>query len=234
VLKASAVFRLLTKAGSAGEVGLGRSGVGVLYFPLAGLILGLVLAFINRIVSPYLPTEILAAALVTILVLATAGHHLVGTQITFNNLPKRDLSVSSTDRRQLYGMLAVLLIIVFKIHSLEVIGESRAFSLMLTPLFARWSLLLFLFGSGAVAEDTAQAVAESTRSWHLVLASAMILGLALFAAGVQALWVALFLSVFALLARAYLVRFAGGISVANCGALIELGETLSFTLFTSL
>jgi hypothetical protein len=42
------------------------------------------------------------------------------------------------------------------------------------------------------------------------------------------------LSLFALLARGYLHRREGGISLANCGALIELSETLSFTLFASL
>jgi cobalamin synthase len=172
--------------------------------------------------------------LLLILILTNAGHHLAGTQETFKNLAKNNLHTNAVERRHVCGLLAVLLVILFKIHSLEVTGESRAFSLLLTPLFARWSLLLFLFGSGALIGDDAPPIAENIRSWHLLAASVVILGLALFAAGLQALWVALSLSLFALLARAYLLRRAGGISLANCGALIELGEAFSFTLFASL
>ena len=225
-------FRFLILAGG-GELGPGWSRVAVLGFPVIGLVFGIVLVIINRTFSPYLPTEILAAALVTMLILATGGHHLAGTHETFNRLPK-NLPTNSDGRRHVYGLLAVLLVIIFKIHSLEVTGESRAFSLLLTPLFARWSLLLLLFGSGAVTDDAAKPIAANIRSWHLLLASVISLGLALFAAGAQALWVALSLSLLALFARGYLNRRAEGVSLANCGALIELGEALSFTLFATL
>jgi cobalamin synthase len=188
---------------------------------------------INRIISPYLPTEILAMVLLSILILATAANHLAGAYETVANLAKGNPFTNSFDRRQVYGLLAVLLIILFKIHSLEVTGESRAFSLLLTPLLARWSLLLFLFGSGPFDDNGVPPIANSIRAWHLVAASVTSLGLALFTAGAQALWVALSLSLFALLARGYLMRRAEGISLANCGALIEFGEALSFTLFAS-
>ena len=173
MLRPKSAFRFLILAGGTGEFGAAWSGVGVLGFPVIGLVFGVVLAIINRILSPHLPTEILAAVLVTMLILATAGHHLAGTQETFNALPKRNLPANSIDRRHVYGLLAVLLVIIFKIRSLEVTGESRAFSLLLTPLFARWSLLLLLFGSGAVADDAVQPIAANTQSWHLVVASVM-------------------------------------------------------------
>jgi cobalamin synthase len=127
-----------------------------------------------------------------------------------------------------------LLIVLFKTHSIEVIGESRALSLVLTPLLARWSLVLFLFGSTPLADDAVARIAASTRSWHLVAASVATLGLALFIANTQALWVALSISIIALLARSYLHHRQGGISLANCGALIEVSEALSLTLFASL
>jgi cobalamin synthase len=94
--------------------------------------------------------------------------------------------------------------------------------------------VLFLFGSTTVADDAVRRIAENMRSWHLVAATVMSLGFGFFIAGVLALWVALCLSLFALLARSCLHRREGGISLANCGALIEISEALSFTLFASL
>ena len=229
-----AAFRFLTLAGDASKPAARRAGLDVLCFPLAGLLLGLVLVLVNRVVAPYLSTEILALVLLMILILATGGHHLAGTQETFNTLPKTTSSTNSVDRWHIHGLLAVLLVVFFKIHSIEAIGESRAFSLLLTPLLARWSLVLFLFGSIIVADDAVRRVAEYMRSWHLVAATVMSLGFGFFIAGAPALWVALCLSLFALLARSYLHRREGGISLANCGALIEISEALSFTLFASL
>jgi len=227
-------FRFLTLAGDASKPDARPAGLGVLCFPLAGLLFGLILVLVNRVVAPYLSTEILALVLLLILILATGAHHLAGTQETFNTLPKTTSLTNSVDHSHIYGLLAVLLVVFFQIHSIEAIGEIRAFSLLLTPLLARWSLVLFLFGSTTVADDVVRRIADNMRSWHLVAATVMSLGFGFFIAGVLALWVALCLSLFALLARSYLHRREGGISLANCGALIEISEALSFTLFASL
>ncbi|MGH7927018.1 MAG: adenosylcobinamide-GDP ribazoletransferase, partial [Candidatus Binatia bacterium] len=152
----------------------------------------------------------------------------------FSALSKKASSGNSSDSGSMSGFLAVLLIVLFKTHAIAVIGENRALSLLLTPLLARWCLVLFLFGSRPSANDTGARIAESVRSWHLIVASVATLGFALFIAGEQALWVALALSVLALFARTYLHRKQGGVSLANCGALIALSEALSFTFFASL
>lgn len=234
MLNFRAAFRFLTLAGDASKPDARWAGLAVLCFPLAGLLLGLVLVVVNRVIAPYLSTEILALVLLMILILATGGHHLAGTQETFNTLRKTTSPTNSVDHWHIYGLLAVLLVVFFKVHSIEATGEGRAFSLLLTPLLARWSLVLFLFASTTVADDAVRRVAENMRSWHLVAATVMSLGFGFFIAGVSALWVALCLSLFALLARSYLHRRKGGISLANCGALIEISEALSFTLFASL
>jgi adenosylcobinamide-GDP ribazoletransferase len=227
-------FRFLTLADSAGELDFGRAGLGVLSLPLAGLLLGVVLVIVNRVIEPYLSSEILAVVLVAILVLATGGHFLAGTQTTFDTLPRIRPDIDSPGHWRIYGLLAVLLVVLLKIRSIEVIGDIRGASLLLTPLLARWSLVLFLFGSSAADDDASQRIAENVRSWHVVVSSIIALGVTLFIAGALALWVALFLSLFALLARTYLHRRTGGISLANCGAVVELSEALGFTLFASL
>ncbi len=229
-----ATFNFLTLAESTNEFDAGPAGVGILGLPLAGLLLGLVLVVVNRAIESYLASEVLAVLLVTILILATGGHHLAGVQKTFGVWPRTDSLASAAEPWPFYGPLAVLLVVLFKTHSIEVIGESRAFSLLLTPLLARWALVLFLFGSTPLVDDAGARIAESVRSWHVILVSVATLGFALLVANTQALWVALSLSLLALLARSYLHRRQGGISLANAGALIEVNEALSLTLFASL
>jgi adenosylcobinamide-GDP ribazoletransferase len=225
-------FKFLTLADSADQFDAGPGGLGVLCLPLAGLALGVLLVLVDRALESYVASEVLAVLLLTILIIATGGHHLVGVQKTFSAWGKIDPTPNSSARWAVYGVLAVLLVVLFKTHSIEVIGESRGLSVLLTPLLARWSVLLFLFGS--TADDAGAWIAERVRSWHLIAASVATLGFAVFIAGTQALWVALFLSVLALLARGYLHRSQRGVSLANCGALIEVNEALSLTLFASL
>jgi adenosylcobinamide-GDP ribazoletransferase len=226
-------FKFLTLAEDADNFYLGPANLAVLCWPLAGLALGFLLVLVNRAVEPYVPTEILALLLVTVLVLATAGHHLAGMQKTFNMLAEKNALVNSSEGWPIYGLLAVLLVVLFKTHAVAAIGESRALSLILAPLMARWSLIVFLFGN--VPDDiTGARITGAVRSWHLITASVASLGFALYFAGARALWVALPLSLIALVARSYLHRRQGGVSVANCGALIEVSEALGFTLFASL
>jgi cobalamin synthase len=229
----AAAFKFLTLADGTDEFDAGRAGIGILCLPLAGLLLGLILVLVNRAIESYLASEVLAVLLITILILGTGGHHLAGVQKTFITLTKEN-SPKNSQSWPIYGLLAVLLVVLFKTHSIEVTGESRALGLLLTPLLARWSLILFLFGSTPLADDRRARIVESVRSWHLIALSVATLGLALFIASAQSLWVALSLSLLALLARGYLHRRQGGISLANCGALIEVSEALSFTLFASL
>jgi hypothetical protein len=95
-------------------------------------------------------------------------------------------------------------------------------------------LLLFLYSSEALDDETARSLVTGVRPWNLLAATVGTVSAALFIAGLEALWIAFSLSVLALLARVFIMRRAGGISFADCGALIEVSEALSFALFASL
>jgi cobalamin synthase len=225
-------FNFLTLSGDEREFYAGPAGVGVLALPLAGMVIGVALMFLNRAAESYLASEILGALLLTVLIIATAGRHLSGLEKTFAR-PQASLPRPAGDW-PLAGVLAVILVMMFKAHSIALSGESRSFTLLLTPLLARWSLLLFLFGSTASADDGAAQLAQRVRPWHLILASVATVGFTFLIAGHHGLWIALLLSILALAARSYFHYHEGGISLAGGGALIEIGEALSFTLFASI
>jgi adenosylcobinamide-GDP ribazoletransferase len=205
------------------------------FFPLVGFALGLALALLNRLLEPYLESEILGVVLITILIVMTGAIHLEGTQKTFDELAT---GINSRRRSEstsgIYGLLALLVIVLFKVRAVEVIGETRSVSLLLTPMLARWSLVIFLYGSAAPSKDSAGIIAENVKGWHLLAATVATLTLAMYLAGRTVLWIGLWLSLLSLLSRTYLHHLRGGITYNQLGTLIELSETLSLILFASI
>ena len=210
-----------------------RLGASIPYFPLVGIVLGTVLVLLNRLLDPRLESEILGTLLVAILALLTGAIHYEGLQNTFDALSVIGRQ-EQTGRNHAFGVLAIVFVVLLKVRALEVTGETRSLGLLLTPLFARWSLVIFLYGSASVAKGTARILADNARAWQLALTTVITLGLAAFLVGRTALWIGLYLSVFALLSRSYLRRRNGYIGSDNFGAVVELSETLSFLLFASL
>ena len=206
----------------------------VLYFPLVGFFFGLVLVVLNRLLDPYLESEMLGTLLITVLALLTGANHYEGLQNTFDMLSANLGLGEPGERRGAFGVLAIVLVVLLKIQALIVTGETRALGLLLTPMFARWSLIIFLYGSASIAIGSARTLVINVRAWQLLLTTAVILSVAAFLIARTALWIGLCLSLFALLGRSYLHWRNGYVSNDNAGAVIELSETLSFVLLASL
>jgi len=228
-----AAFKFLTGGGRF-QQDQTRAELLALYFPLVGLVGGLGLVFLNRFLEPRLESELLAVVLITIMILATRAVHLDGTLKTFAALAPATDSGAADRPVGIYGLLAVLLIVLLKVRAVEVIGETRGLSLLLTPALARWSLVVFLYGAAPAADDTVAGLARNVKGWHLLVTTTAILALAGYLLGRTALWIGLSLSLFSLLSRSYLRWRCGGYRYDNLGAVIELSEALSLVLFASL
>ena len=210
------------------------SAAAALFFPLVGLVIGLGLAIVNRAFEPHLESELLAVVLAATMLLITRAEHLDGTLQTFETLTYGTAFGESARPTHVQGWLVVLLVVLLKIRAIEVIGDTRTMSLLLTPVFARWSLVIFLYGAAPNAEEFVAAVARNVRGWHLLVTTIVTLGFAVYLVGRTGLWVGLCVSLFALLTRSVLRRFHGAYTYHNLGALIELNEALSLVLFASL
>jgi adenosylcobinamide-GDP ribazoletransferase len=229
-------FKFLTLGGrfDLAQVGAQQVSAVVLCLPLVGIFLGLVLVVLNRLLDPHLESEMLGTLLVTVLALLTGANHYQGLQNTFDALSTKVGLGERKGPSGAFGVLAIVLVVLLKVQALIVTGETRTLGLLLTPMFARWSLVIFLYGSASIGEGSARILAANMRAWHLVLTTAIILLLAVFLIARTALWIGLCLSLFALLSRSYLRWRNGGVSDDNVGAMIELSETLSFVLIASL
>jgi adenosylcobinamide-GDP ribazoletransferase len=208
-------------------------GAASVYFPLVGLLLGLLLALLNYGLSLYLDSEILTVFLIAVLLLATGGVHLEGVKKTFDALTS-GLPHGTASRENIFGLVAILFVISFKFSAVDVLGDKTTLSLLLMPVFARWALVIFIYGYHDRCDQTSRRIAGKVRFWHLLLTTFATLGLAIYLLGRKALWIGLSLSVLVLLARSLLHRRHAVLTHDNFGAVIELSETLSLVLLASL
>jgi len=208
-------------------------GAAAVYFPVVGLFFGLVLAFLNYGLGLYLDSQLLSIFLIDFLVLTTGAVHCDGVKKTFDALLMDRMGGAGT-RENTFGSSAVLLLILCKIRAVDVLDDKIALSLLLTPAFARWTLVIFICGYHDRCEETARRIAENLRFWHLLVTTIAILGLAVALLGRKGLWIGLCLSILALLARGLLHRRHAVLTHDNFGAMIELSEMLSLILLGSL
>ena len=209
---------------------VGRAAV---FFPLAGLVLGLLLALSNYVLSPYLDPEILGVVVIALLIAATGARHLHGVKKTFDDLGAHAPARGGQTNEAL-GFAAIVLIILFKSAAADSIDEILSLSLLLTPVLARWALLIFIYGYGARFDETLRLISERVKFSSVLTSTAATLALTIYFLGRKGLWIALIVSLFALLLRGLLHRRHGIVSQANIGATVELAEALSLILLASL
>lgn len=208
------------------------------FFPLVGFFLGIVLVLVDRLLDPYLASEILSVVLVTALIFSTRARPLADLASSWDQLaPRNSGSLLGSRIGQglgLFGLLAVLVVIALKFRAIEVMGEARVPGLLLAPAMGRWAMVVLGYGSSAAGEDEAEINIEGIRGKQLILATGLLLCGVFLVARRVGLWVALWISLLALGSRYFLHRRAGGVSEKNLGAVAEMSEALAFVLFATL
>jgi adenosylcobinamide-GDP ribazoletransferase len=210
------------------------AGKAAAFFPVVGLVLGLSLALLARTLENYLDAEILSTTLVAFLTLATGGLHLDGLKKTFDAPEFNQSRVGRESSSSAIGIVAIILVILFKIKSIDILEEKLNLALLLTPVLARWAMLIFIYGSHGRSEGDASIIAANVRFWHVVLATVATLAPATYFLGRTALWIGLSLSILALLYRALFHKRNGVLTQDNYGAVVEGSEALSLVLMATL
>ena len=233
--KFAAAFKYLTFWGRFTDFQPSPSMVGAaaIYFPAVGLILGLSLGLLNYILAAYLSPEILNVLLVAGLIVLTGGSHLEDIRHAVDDAPTKR-ALPETHRPAAFGLVAIVLVILFKVAAVDSMDEQLALSLLFAPVLARWGVLVFAYGTQENCAENSRLIAEQMRFWHLALATLFTLALTVYYLGRRGLWIALALSLFTLLTRSFLYRLNTKLTHYHFGAIIELGETLSFVLLASL
>ncbi len=202
------------------------------FFPLAGLLLGVIVAGGDLLLQPVVAPLVRDVIVVAMLVVLTGALHLDGLIDTFDGVfagrtREGRLEIMRDPRAGSFGVVSVVLLLALKIAALASLPiESRIAALVVAPCLGRWAIVL-VTGSFAYArpEGMGRAFKDSVGRHHVVMAgllSACAAG-AMVGGGGIIIWIVA--SAGALLAGRWATARLGGVTGDIYGAICELVET---------
>lgn len=210
---------------SADEVGRAT-----IFFPVVGLLLGLFLVLVNRILESVASAGLSSVVLVTILVLLTRGLHLDGLGDTFDGLGaggdrERILRVMDDSHTGAFGVIAIVLALFFKIQALEGIDSERWRALLAAPMLGRWAMVLLGYRSKAAKPGLGSNLIDHLKTSHLIVATLITLLLVTAISHGTGIALMIWVAVFTLASKSFFHRRLGGVTGDIFGAVGELSET---------
>jgi adenosylcobinamide-GDP ribazoletransferase len=225
-------FQFLTRLpvrlpGPPDERDIGRS---LLYYPLVGLLLGLVLAALAGALRDTAPL-LGAALLLTAWVVMTGGLHLDGLAdsadawVGGQGSRERSLAIMKDPCCGPAGVVALMLVLVLKLASLEtLVAQHQALPLALAPLMGRASLTALFISTPYVRPGgLGEALARCARRPAAAVVAVAVAAIAL-TTGRSGLWPLASALVTFIALRALMLRRLGGPTGDIAGALLEIIE----------
>jgi adenosylcobinamide-GDP ribazoletransferase len=207
-----------------------EAGRSAIFFPVIGFMLGLILVLLNFVLEPFASPGLLSVVLVSVLAFVTRGLHLDGVGDTFDGLGAggdrdRVLSIMDDSHIGVFGLIAIVLVLFFKIHALESMPVDRWRALLAAPILGRWAMVLLGYRSEAAKAGLGSNLIIHLTTKHFLLATFLTLLLVaaiLHGNGIAMMaWVALF----TIASKNYFHRRLGGVTGDTFGAVGELSET---------
>lgn len=221
------------------EAGAAELGRALVYFPLVGGLIGLLLALSGGLLGLLLPTPVVNALVVLLLVLLTGALHLDGLADTCDGLgghkpPEARLEVMRDSRIGGFGAVGIALALLLKYVLLNnVPGFSLLIALILMPLLSRWAMVYAIFAYPyARAAGLGLAFKQGATARRFVVATLLTLAMAAGLTWLTGLAYAYFAGIAVMagvwlvtgLAAAYLKGKLGGLTGDTYGAIGEIGE----------
>lgn len=208
------------------------AGLAAAYYPLVGLILGLLLAGAGWIVSLFFPVGLAAALLLTLWASLTGLLHLDGFMDSCDGLlpprePARRLEIMKDSRVGAFGAIGVVLLLLVKFNALAALpAEYRLTGLIVIPVLARWAVTWVMVRYPLARREGASVFFSAGLGWpQVIIASAIAAATAVGGLG----WLGLLLGgiawlVMTLISALAMARIAG-LTGDVYGAICEVVET---------
>ena len=155
------------------------------YFPVIGVVIGLVLAGLNYVLGLVLPPSVVNVLLIVSLVVMTGALHLDGLIDTCDGLaahrsPEERRQIMHDSRTGAYGVVgAVLLLLVKYILLNNVPQDSMMLTLILMPAVSRWAVVYAIFAHPyANPSGLGRLFKQVTRWLQLLMATIIALAMA--------------------------------------------------------
>lgn len=207
---------------------MGRS---LVFFPLVGLFIGLLLAAIYWALSFILPLPVVIGLVIAALAVITGALHLDGFIDSMDGLfiggsPEKRLEVMKDSRAGSFGVVGAFLLLLLKFLSLENLPESsRLFSLILMPVLSRWCVLwpLSLFPY-ARPQGLGKAFKFQATWSRVIIATLLAAAISIAIFKLQGIIIMAGLWIIIMLAALFINRRLSGLTGDSYGAIIELGD----------
>jgi adenosylcobinamide-GDP ribazoletransferase len=224
------IFPLPYRPGGADSIGKSLP-----YFPLVGLLLGLILLGLQYLLALILPPPVVTVLLVIALAIMTGAHHIDGLADTCDALVigksrEERLAIMADTRTGAFGITGICLILIAKYALFSVSPTFPA--LLLMPALSRWAVTgaVVAFPSARPA-GMGYLARRDAGLLQFIAATVIMLVMAAVLEGIAhgcILLVALALLMLGL--AALFSRLFGGLTGDCFGALIETGEVISMIL----
>jgi adenosylcobinamide-GDP ribazoletransferase len=208
-------------------------------FPLAGAIIGALLAGLGLSAGALWGPSVRAVVLVVGWGIVTAGLHLDGLSDTFDAVMswrsrERKLEIMKDSRIGAMGALALIAVLALKVVWLRELGEGWLRAVWLAPILGRWADIYGIFWFPPAREGgLGRSFQSQVRRADFAIATATTLALALLLAGIRGL-IALVLvwAISRWLAR-WWTRDLGGLTGDTYGALCEIAEVVTLAAMSA-
>ncbi|MCK8826483.1 adenosylcobinamide-GDP ribazoletransferase [Natroniella acetigena] len=216
-------------------------GSSMLYFPVIGSLLGLLLVGINYIGELYLPELVTNSLLLGGMVALTGGIHLDGLMDTCDGIfsgrqKERVLEIMKDSRVGAFGVIGLVVLFILKFSLfVEVPTVDKGLLLLYFPTISRWAMVYAAFHYPyARQEGLGKAHVEYLTTTQFLLATAwtMVLGIILF--GVTGIVVYLISWLAVILIAKIIINQIDGLTGDSYGAINELMEVASLLIMVIL
>ena len=213
------------------EVSPEQVGRSIGYFPVVGIIIGLILAGLYWLLRLVLPSAVVSGLLLVCLVVLTGGLHLDGFVDTCDGIaghktPEARWQVMRDSRAGAFGIVGVCCLLIVKYVSLNSVPDSlMMMTLVLMPVVSRWAMVYAVFAYPYARPSGLGKVFKQVASRRR-LAIATLVALAVVFALARLPGFVIMLGVWAIVVAmaAYLKRKFSGLTGDTYGAINEVAE----------
>jgi adenosylcobinamide-GDP ribazoletransferase len=207
---------------------LGRS---LGYFPVVGIIIGLILAGLNWLLNLILPSDIVNILLIVSLVVISGALHLDGLADTCDGLGGHKTvearwEVMRDSRVGGFGFIGICLLLLVKYVSLNGVPQPLLMmTLIIMPVVSRWAMVYAVFAYPYARPDGLGKVFKQAARWQqMAVATLVALAVAVGLARLAGLAIMVGIWVIVVLMAAYLKRKFSGLTGDTYGAINEVAE----------
>jgi adenosylcobinamide-GDP ribazoletransferase len=205
------------------------------FFPLVGLLIGLMLIGIDGVLSYLWPPIVVNSVLFVSLVAITGGLHLDGLMDTCDGIfsgrdRDRILEIMRDSRVGAFGVLGAVCLAAMKIALLNALnGDLKWAGLLLFPMLGRWSMVLAItvFPYARESAGLGTPFTEFARKRHILWATLPVLAVSIPILLWRIIPLLAVVSCITWLMGKWISRRIGGLTGDNYGAICEVTETLS-------